>query len=79
MKFIVFIDALNEIDLSGWIEDNYKLTYNPGVSKVTPNVFSQILTGKNAEDMRFVRTTPYKKPREIDLKDKTRLNKLGYA
>lgn len=74
MKFVVFIDALDVNDLTDWMKDNFICQYNPGVPKVTPNVFSQILTGNKPEDMRFIRPTPYKKPRETDLKCKTILH-----
>ena len=74
MKFIIFIDALDYNDLTPWLKENLITQYNPGVPKVTPNVVSQIMTGKKQSDMRFVRSTPYKKDRETDLQGNTILN-----
>lgn len=74
MRFVIFIDALDSKDLGSWLKDNLITEYNPGVPKVTPNVISQIMTGNRQEDMKFVRSTPYKKPRETDLKGNSILN-----
>lgn len=67
MKFIVFIDALDYNEMPPWLKGNCITKYNPGVPKVTPNVISQIMTGNRQEDMKFVRSTPYKKPRASNL------------
>ncbi|MFW5889421.1 MAG: hypothetical protein ACOCUD_03475 [Bacillota bacterium] len=71
MKFIIFLDALDYNDLTPWFKDNLITQYNPGVPKVTPNVISQIMTGKRQEDLEFTRSTPFKKPRYTDIKDET--------
>ncbi|HUS49754.1 MAG TPA: hypothetical protein VMZ91_06290 [Candidatus Paceibacterota bacterium] len=74
MRFIVFVDALDSNDLSPWFKEHLITEYNPGIPKVTPNVISQIMTGNKQEDMRFIRSTPYKKPREGNILDKTILH-----
>ncbi len=74
MRFVVFLDALDYNDLSPWLKEKLIAKYNPGVPKVTPNVVSQIMTGNRPEDMNFVRSTPYKKPRETDIKGDTILH-----
>lgn len=73
MKFVVFLDALDYKDLTHWFKLKC-VQYNPGIPKVTPNVVSQIMTGIPQEDLKFIRSTPLKKPREMDIKDKTILH-----
>jgi len=74
MRFIIFLDALDVLDVGPWLSEHLIDQYNPGVPKVTPNVISQIMTGKRQEDMKFVRSTPYKKPRESHISEDTILH-----
>jgi len=76
MRFVVFLDALDQKDIlsSPWLTEKMKCGYNPGVPKVTPNVISQIMTGQRREDLPFMRSTPYKKPRVMHIEDKTILH-----
>jgi hypothetical protein len=77
MRFVVFLDALDYLDVqeasNGWFKKLAK-PYTPNVPRVTPNVISQIMTGKRQEDLEFARSTPYKKPRKRGLRNETILN-----
>jgi len=77
MRFVVFLDALDYKDVqaasNGWLKDIIK-QYTPSVPRVTPNVVSQIMTGKRQEDLPFMRSTPFKKPREMFLTGHTILH-----
>lgn len=77
MRFIVFVDALDFADVqaasNGWFKELAK-QYIPNVPRVTPNVISQIMTGKRREDLGFMRSTPYKKPRKTGLRGETILH-----
>jgi len=74
MRFVIFIDALDPNDLNPWFEQYVTHIYNPGIPKVTPNVVSQIMTGKNQENLKFMRSTPFNQPRTIHIEDKTILH-----
>ena len=72
MRIIVALDALdfNKVQASEceWFKETGK-EYKPNTPRVTPWIFSQILTGR--QDEKYRRSTPYKKPRVTDLEGHT--------
>ncbi len=74
MKFVFFLDALDYSDLpEGWLKDQ-SYQYTPNVPRVTPNVISQAMTGKERGETGFLRSTPYNKPRKMGIDGHTILH-----
>ena len=76
MKFVVFLDALDQNDLTDWMKEQCVRPYTANEPPVTPNIISQIMTGKRREDLPFMRPTKYKKPKSLDIEGKTLFHEL---
>jgi len=57
-KVIVFIDALNPEETSGFLEDTYQGRIKCHVPRVTPTILGSIYTGTTPGQHRLVRATP---------------------
>jgi 3'-phosphoadenosine 5'-phosphosulfate sulfotransferase (PAPS reductase)/FAD synthetase len=67
MKFVIFVDALDPVDVKQACPEMYndmKDMYDVGVPRVTPNIVSQVMTGKKPEEMEMIRSTPKWEPSE---------------